>query len=124
MNKIQKIFYYFLICISIRLYFAYLAKTTSKTNLKYMGYIAIGPAIGFMYMYFNKMRTVGDGAFKNKIWWSNLRPLHSILYALFAYNAIKGKSSAYMYLLIDVLIGIGAFLNNHNNAGSFAKLYE
>jgi hypothetical protein len=79
-------------------------------NLKYLGYVALLPAIGFMYIYLLGYRKTGPETFGDKIWWNDLRPIHSMLYFLFAYNAIKGNKQAWMYLLVDVIFGLIKFL--------------
>lgn len=123
MNTIQKRFLLFLIgCIGTRSLLVYIAKTTSKTLLMYMGYLALLPAIGFFYLFFSGTRQTGAEVFGEKIWWNNLRPIHGLLYALFAYNAITGNTGAWIYLLVDVLVGLTSFLIFHYYNGDFAKL--
>jgi hypothetical protein len=124
MNTIQKRFLLFLIgCIGTRTLFICLAKNASATYLMYMGYLALLPAIGFLYIYFTGARKTGGEVFGEKIWWNNLRPLHSALYFIFAYNAINGNKIAWVYLLIDVIIGLTSFLTYHFYHGDFKKLY-
>jgi len=123
MNKIQKRFLLFLLgCIGIRSFFVYLAKNASNQNLMYMGYIALLPALGFLYIYFTGARKTGAEVFGETIWWNNLRPLHSLLYFIFAYNAINGNQMAWVYLAIDVIIGLTSFLGYHFYHGDFKKL--
>jgi hypothetical protein len=123
MNDLQKIFLLFLIgCIGVRLLFVVIAKEINIKYLKYLGYLALLPAIGFMYIYLTESRNTGVGAFGEKIWWINLRPIHSILYFLFAYNAIIGNRHSWIYLLADVLIALISFLINHYIDGDFSKL--
>ena len=64
------------------------------------------------------------GAFGGESWWNNLRPVHALLYGLFAYNAIIGNRGAWIYLLIDVLIGLFSFLIFHYNNDDFSKLVD
>ncbi len=112
----QKRFLLFLIgCIGTRTLFVILAKIANKPFLKMMGYLALLPAIGFFYLFFTGSRKTGAEVFGDKIWWTNLRPIHGILYLLFAYNAINGNNSAWVYLLIDVIIGLISFLIFHYN---------
>jgi hypothetical protein len=114
MNTLYKRYLLFLIgCIGTRLLFVYAAKIANTQFLKYIGYLALIPAIGFSYIYLTDSRQTGAEVFGEKIWWNNLRPLHSLLYFLFAYNAINGNKCAWMYLLIDVLIGLASFLFYH-----------
>jgi hypothetical protein len=123
MNTIQKRFLLFLIgCIGLRSYLVYLAKTASLPTLKLMGYIALLPAIGFLYIYLTGARKTGTEVFEEKIWWNDLRPAHSLLWFLFAIMAIKGVSNAWIILLIDVLFGLTSFLIHHYTVGSFKKL--
>ena len=123
MNKIHQLFLYFLIgCIGTRLLFVIIAKEINKKYLKYLGYLALLPAIGFMYIYVSGARK-GVGAFGEKIWWNHLRPVHSILYFLFAYNAIIGNKQAWVYLLVDVFISLISFLIEHSLNGDF-KLFK
>ena len=125
MNNIQKRFLLFLIgCIGLRSLFVYLAKIANKTYLKYIGYLALIPAIGFIYLFLSGARQTGTEVFGDKIWWNNLRPIHGFLYLLFAYNAINGNKMAWVYLLIDVIIGLISFLGFHYYNNDFQKLYN
>ena len=124
MNKIQKLFLYFLLgCVGDRLSIVMIAKEINKKYLKYLGYLALLPAIGFMYVYVTGARK-GLGVFGEKIWWNHLRPVHSILYFLFAYNAIIGNKQAWIYLLIDVSISLVSFLIEHYVNGDFKLLFK
>ena len=123
MNTIQKRFLLFLFgCIGTRTLFVFLAKNASKTYLQYMGYLSILPAIGFFYLFFTGSRKTGPEVFGDKIWWNNVRPIHGLMYSLFAYHAINGNSFAWIYLLIDVIIGLASFLIFHYYSNSFTML--
>jgi hypothetical protein len=123
MNTLQKRFLLFLIgCIGTRTLFVIFAKNANKLFLKMMGYLALLPAIGFFYLFFTGSRKTGAEVFGDNIWWTNLRPIHGFLYLLFAYNAINGNNSAWVYLLLDVIIGLFSFLIFHYNNGDFKKL--
>jgi len=123
MNTIQKRFLLFLIgCIGTRTLFVILAKNADSTYLQYMGYLATLPAIGFFYLFLSGARKTGGEVFGNKIWWDNLRPLHGLLYSLFAYNAIIGNKSAWIYLLVDVIIGLISFTTFHYMNDNFKDL--
>ena len=79
-----------------------------------MGYAALIPAIGMMYIYLTDSRTHGIEA-GEKIWWNHLRPIHSVLYFTFAILAICKKTDiAWKPLLVDDLIAIIAFLSKHH----------
>ena len=114
MNTIQKRFALFLIgCIGTRLSLVYAAKNVDTEYLKYMGYLAILPACAFIFIYLTGIRKTGAEVFGDKIWWNNLRPIHALLYLLFAYNAITGNKISWVYLLIDALFGLTSFLTYH-----------
>ena len=125
MNTIQKRFLLFLVgCIGTRSLFVILARKANTEYLKYMGYLALLPAIGFIYIYLTGSRITGGETFGDKIWWNNLRPLHALLYFLFAYNAIIGNKNAWLYLLFDVIFGLTSFLIFHYQNGDFSKLFN
>jgi hypothetical protein len=123
MNHLQQRMLMFLIgCIGVRSLFVIIAKYVNTHYLKYMGYLALLPAIGFIYIYLTGSRKTGPETFGEKIWWNNLRPIHSMLYFLFAYNAINGNKQSWIYLLVDVLFGLISFLIHHYVNGDFFKL--
>ena len=123
MNDIQKRFLLFLIgCIGTRSLFVYVAKNVDVKYLPLLGYLALLPAIGFIYIYLTGSRKTGGEVFGEKIWWNDLRPIHSLLYFLFAYNAIIGNNKAWIYLLVDVIFGLISFLIFHFKNGDFKKL--
>ena len=123
MNNIQKRFLLFLFgCIPTRLAIVFLAKNISLQYLPILGYIALIPAIGFIYLYLSGSRTSGPETFGDKIWWNNLRPIHGLFYFIFAYNAINKVSYSWIYLLYDVIFGLISFLIFHYINNDFAKL--
>jgi len=125
MNNLQKRFLMFLIgCIGTRSISVIVAKNISTKYLRYLGYLALLPAIGFLYIYLTGSRKSGPETFGNKIWWNNLRPIHSILYFIFAYYAIKGDRQSWKYLLVDVVIGLISFLIYHNSIGNLSILFN
>jgi hypothetical protein len=124
MNNIQKRFLMFLIgCIGMRSLLVYIAANVSRTILMYMGYVAIVIGLGFLTIYFGGLRKTGKETFGDKIWWNDLRPIHGVLYLLFAYFAISGNNSAWIWLLLDVLLGLIAFLWFHYSNGDFKKIF-
>lgn len=114
MDKYYKRIFLFLFgCISIRFILVYIAKNINMNYLPYMGALATIPAIGFIYIYVNDLRKSGLEVFGDKIWWNMLRPIHAILYLLFAYNAINLNPNSWIYLFVDVLLGLNSFLIYH-----------
>ena len=109
-------------CIGVRVGLVIIAFYSKIEYLPYLGYLALIPAIGFAMIYITGTRDTGQEVGGGKIWWNCLRPLHSILYFLFAYNAIKQNKEAWKFLALDVSIGFMAFIGHHYNEGSFKKL--
>jgi hypothetical protein len=120
MNDMQKRFALFLIgCIGTRFLFVYIAKHISLKYLPYLGFLALLPAIGFMYIFITGARKTGAEVFGEKIWWNDLRPLHALFYTMFAIMAIMRKPNAWIWLLVDVLFGLTSFLVFHYKNGDF-----
>jgi hypothetical protein len=120
MNSLHKRFLLFLIgCIGTRLLFVYIAKNINLTYLPFLGYLALLPAIGFLYIYLFNARKTGAEVFGDKIWWNKLRPLHALLYLLFAGMAIMKNKRAWIFLLLDVIVGLVSFLIFHYKNGDF-----
>lgn len=109
-------------CMGTRILFTLLAKNVDIQYLPILGYIALLPAIGFIYIYVTGSRNTGLEVGGGKIWWNKLRPLHSVLFFLFAYNAITKNVNSWKYLALDTSIGLVAFLTYHYKNGSFLKL--
>ena len=125
MNTFQKRFLLFIFgCIGVRSLFVIIAKNISLKYLPILGYLALLPAIGFIYIYVTGSRKIGIETFGEKIWWNNLRPIHALLYFLFAYNAISGNKNAWVYLFIDVILGLISFLLFHYKNDDFPKLIK
>lgn len=127
MNQIQKRFILFLgACIVVRLLFVIIARYIAINNIKYLPYLGyIGLIIGFsfLYIFITDSRKTGFEVFGDKIWWNKLRPVHALLYLLFAYSAIIQKSKkSWIYLLVDVIIGLIGFLLFHYMNGDYKKL--
>ncbi len=123
MNDMMKRFLLFFIgCIGTRSGLVILAKNINKEYLKYMGYLALIPAIGFTYIFLSGSRKTGPEVMGNLIWWNNLRPFHALMYVLFAYNAINGNPQSWIFLLIDVIVGLVSFIVFHWMEGNFNKL--
>lgn len=113
----QKIIGLFAICMSVRIGLALFAKQMNVGLLKYAGYIALLLPIGTTYIFLTNARKSGIGAFGEKIWWANLRPIHALLYLAFAYYAIIGNKNAWLFLLADALFGLTCFLIVANRNG-------
>lgn len=100
-------------CIGTRSALAFLAARASPDILHIMGLVALLPAIGFAYIYVTGSRTTGPEVGGERIWWDGLRPVHSVLYAMFAYHAIRRDKDAWRFLAVDVGIGFLAWALRH-----------
>jgi len=122
-EKLRYRFFLFIFgCIGSRLAFTALSAYASNTFLKILGIIALIPVFGWLYIMFIGKRDTGLEVFGEKIWWKDLRPLHTILWAIFSYMAISGNRKAWMVLFIDTMIGLSAFLIHHGQQGDFKLL--
>lgn len=108
--KKTRIILFLTLCFTLRLAIAYIAKITPQKYLPYLGYLAFIPAIGFAYTYINTKKI---GAFGQKAWWNYMRPIHSMLYLIFAILAIQKNKNAYIVPLLDTILGLIVFINHH-----------
>lgn len=124
MNNIQKRFILFIFgCILVRSMFVYIAKTIKPDYLPYLGYLAMIPVIGWFYIIRTGSRQKGAETFGEPIWWQDLRYVHASLYIIFVVLAILKSNKAWIILLIDVILGLTAFLIHHYRADSFRQLF-
>jgi hypothetical protein len=114
-TDLQKRMLLFLIgCIGIRLLFVFIAFKLPVFWLKIMGILAILISIGFMTIFIFGLRKTGLETMGTPIWWNSLRPFHSAMYLIFGILAIMGiKKYAWVFLLIDVMVGLFAFILHH-----------
>ena len=125
MNNLQKRFLLFLIgCIGSRFLLVLITEYSPIEYLPILGYIALVPALGFIYIYLTGSRKTGVEVFNAKIWWNNLRPIHGLLYGLFAYNAINRNVNSWIYLLVDVIFGLFSLTLHHYSEGNFSKIFS
>jgi|688.fasta_scaffold193919_2 hypothetical protein len=124
MNSIQKRFLLFIFgCIPARLGLAAVAKYLPRTYLRYLGFLTLIPAIGFIYLYFTGKRQVGLETQGAPIWWAPFRLFHGLMYLTFSFFAIYKNPIAYMFIVVDTFIGLALFLINHLEEGNFSKLF-
>ena len=110
MNKKNRILLFFFGCVIVRLAFIYIAKIVNVKILKLLAIPALLIGISFIYQ---SIKNKKKGAFGGDTWWSSLRNIHSFLWILFAFLAINKIRKAYIVLIIDLSIGIIAFINNY-----------
>ena len=100
-------------CIGVRIMITLVAKNINPYYLPYMGYLALIPVMGWLFIYFVRPRDTGIEVFGGKIWWNQLRPIHAAMYATFAVLAIRKSPYSYIPLAIDTLFGLGAYITHH-----------
>ena len=110
MNKKNRMLLFFFGCVIARLAFIYIAKIVNIKKLKLLG--VVGLLIGFSFIY-QSIKNKKKGAFGGYAWWSSLRNIHSILWILFGILALNKIKKAYMVLIIDLSIGIIAFIHHY-----------
>jgi len=118
-TKKKRVRLFLLGCIGVRLSLVFIAKYVPNNVLPYLGGLALIPSIGFFTIYLTNSRKTGPEVFGGKIWWNRLRPVHGLLYLIFAIFAFKEDGDAWIILLIDVLIGLSAFLIHHSTGINF-----
>ena len=126
MNNIQKRFLLFLIgCIGARSSLVYVAKnySTQKQIKNLLLIFSLLVSIGFLVIYFTGIRQTGAETLGDKIWWNQLRPVHALLYLSFAVSLYKDYKFAWVFLLVDVILGLSAFSFHHYSEGNFSKLF-
>lgn len=123
MNNFHKRLLFFLFgCILTRFLLVYIVKNLPIKYLPYLGLLGLIPGIGFLVIYFGNYRKTGEETFGEKIWWNNLRPIHSLLYLTFVYLALNKHKNSYIPLLIDVIFGLTVFIIYHYMNNNFSKL--
>ena len=99
-------------CMGTRLALTFLAKTNASA-LPIIGALAIPPAIGIALISIFGLRKTGSETFGKPIWWNALRPVHALLWAVFAYMAIHKNKHAWKVLLFDTILGLVAWCVHH-----------
>ncbi len=99
-------------CIGTRAAVAYAAATVNTNYLWYLGLIALVPVIGWIYIIETGSRPIGFEA-DGKIWWNGMRPVHAALWAAFAVAALRGWDRAYLFLVADVILGLGNWIMHY-----------
>jgi hypothetical protein len=103
------------VCLGVRTLIAWLAWRWKDTHLSAMGFVALIPALGFLYLYLSDGRQTGFEVQSDDkiVWWSNWRPVHGLLWGLFAVTAIGHWTGAWMFLALDAGLGSLIFVNKY-----------
>uniref|UniRef100_A0A6C0IKM7 Uncharacterized protein n=1 Tax=viral metagenome TaxID=1070528 RepID=A0A6C0IKM7_9ZZZZ len=123
MDILRLRFFLFLFgCIGSRIAFTVLSAYSTGVMLQFLGMIAILFVIGWIYIIFIGKRDTGPEVFGGKIWWQKLRPVHAILWGLFAFLALSKNPKAWMVLAADTSFGLLSFLRHHYMNGDLKML--
>lgn len=98
-------------CIPVRLLLAGLTYKIDDKYLPYLAVVLIAVGISFIYLYISNSRLEAPEA-GGKTWWKNLRPIHGMFYITAGLYAMKKDRVASLILIIDVIFGLGAFINH------------
>ena len=109
MSTTQRTILFLVGCLGLRFFLSYLAKTGSDKTRRYIAYVALVIAFGFMSIWLFDLRKTGFEA-GGKIWWNDIRPFHALMYGLFAFLVLfYNDQHAWAVLFTDTLAGLGAW---------------
>jgi hypothetical protein len=108
---VARVLLFLLGCILVRALITLIAYRQRGTAFaRNMGALALLPALGFFYLYATKQRAIGPETFGERIWWTELRPVHGALWLAFAASALVRSEFAWVFLSADLALGLGAWL--------------
>ena len=99
---------FYLGCMPVRLGLAYATSRLNEVQLKYAGIAAAIAGILFILVWATNSR-LRKGAFGGSVWWAQLRPIHGLIYIIFALNALSGNRDSYKWLIADAGLGFASF---------------
>jgi len=105
----QRIPLFLIGCIGLRLGIAEGARRSSLDVRKVISMFYIFAGFGMLYFYVTGTRQVGPETGGGPIWWDNIRPLHALLYGIFAAMAFSDYELSWIALYADVALGIVAW---------------
>jgi len=118
----ERIATFLLACIGIRLSFAILAYWIEKNeynNLRiFIGIVGLVMSLSFLFIYFfgsesadRQLEVWKDE--DTKVWWNKFRIIHGLLYLFFSLFALTNTSGSYVFLSVDVTLGLILWLLHH-----------
>ena len=102
----------FVACVAVRVGLVVLARHAPAKYLPWMGGVALLAVAGFLALSLGAW-TRDTGALGQRIWWTNMRPVHATLLGIFAVMAFRKMPTAYVPLAVDVTAGAVAFGMHH-----------
>lgn len=120
---------FFMGCIPARLLLVYISyfllnkrKDEYKEFFLLFLFITLMIGTGFWTIYGMGWRKTGMEVGGGKIWWNSLRPVHGTNYLLFTLLAYMGWKHAWVFLLVDVVIGIVAELVHISHISNISNI--
>jgi hypothetical protein len=112
-----------LLCVPIRLLIVFVAwfgmRWKGYNIVRYaLGVMGLMVGVGFLYLHVSGDRPLSVAG--DKAWWNRLA--HSLFYFAFGVRVLMGDKDAYLFLLADVVYGVGSFLVHHIGNGDFVWL--
>ena len=111
-------------CIGARLLYTFFSYMAEGTTLQILGFLALYPVVYWSYLLFVSEKGSNLSMISDIMWWKNLRPIHLILWALFAYLALSNHPLAYVVLLVDTAFGATAFFLHHHSEGNLNAMIQ
>jgi hypothetical protein len=96
-------------CVPVRVLLAIAVCFLPTRFLPYAGALALFGVAGLLYRFF----TYTDsqlGAFNQRVTWNSVRPLHAMIWALFAVLAVSKNTRAKWIPFVDVAVGVAFYL--------------
>ena len=100
-------------CMGARFGLGFFVKVHPKSIKNILAVFLLLLSLGFMFIYLTGIRQTGIEVFGDKIWWNNLRPLHSFLYLLASGLVFFEINTAHLVIYLDTIIGLLAFTCYH-----------
>ena len=111
MKDYYKVYLFLGICIPIRILLVFLVKDIiPDDDLKYVSIPLFLISIGFIRAMMYRQTAFESSGKGGKVWWNHMRPLHAILYLTAGILAISEPKDTWIPLLVDVVIGILAYI--------------
>lgn len=108
MSPLNRGLLFFFGCIGVRTFLVYLAKEGSRRVQKAVGLFSLAVSVGFMTIWLFNLRETGAEA-GGRIWWDELRPIHSLFFGGAAYKLLTGADDGWIYLFLDTILGVYAW---------------
>lgn len=96
-------------CLGLRLGIAEITRRSSLDKRKAISVFYILVGLGMLFFFASGTRPVGPETGGGPIWWNSIRPLHALLYGIFAAMAFSEHEKSWVVLYADVTLGLAAW---------------